>query len=84
MTDSAGFTRPVIPLGNVSGSQNNPNEKSSSEQYIPLDREIQEEEEQFKKSEFVDRSAQLRASLSSLAMINAPKVIRPKKDKPAL
>jgi hypothetical protein len=36
-------------------------------------------ENEFKESEFVDRSAQLRASLNSLAMINVAGIIKKKK-----
>ncbi len=38
------------------------------------------EEENFKKNEFVDRSAQLKGSLDSLAMINVANIQRAKKE----
>lgn len=40
-----------------------------------------EEEEQFQQEPYVDRSAQLRATLNSLAMMNVAAVMNPKKTK---
>lgn len=50
-------------------------QKYSSNEYIDI-RSGQEQEESFQQKPFVDQSAQLRAALASLAMINMPKVIK--------
>lgn len=52
-------------------------QKYSSNEYIDV-RGGQETEETFQEKPYVDQSAQLRAALASLAMINMPKVIKKK------
>ena len=52
-------------------------QKYSSNEYIDV-RGGQEVEETFQEKPYVDQSAQLRAALASLAMINMPKVIKKK------
>jgi len=67
-------SRPVT-IRTVSNTVSVPNRKSSQEQYTGSQKK-KEDEEEHKESEFMDRSAQLSASLNSLAMINAVKIIR--------
>jgi len=47
----------------------------------PEEKEPEEENDKLKQSEFVDRSAQLRASLNSLAMLNVVSVKKKKAPK---
>jgi len=75
--NNVGLFRPSITMQN-SDVGNNPNEKNSSEEYFGRQQK-EEEQEEFKQSEYVDKSAQLRATLSSLASLNAASVIRIKK-----
>ncbi|MCR4881268.1 MAG: hypothetical protein K6A44_04875 [bacterium] len=56
---------------------NNPNEKNSSEEYFDR-RKPQQDKEEFAQSPFIDRSAQLRATLNSLAALNAANIVRAK------
>ncbi len=56
-----------------------PNQKRQSEAGYYIEEEIDEEEETFRSSPFVDRSAQLRATLNSLALMNVGSVINKKK-----
>lgn len=73
-TSSASFFRPAVTMKTVDVG-NHPNDKNSSEQYFAREQK-EEETNEFKQSEFVDKSAQLTASLNSLAMLNASKVIK--------
>lgn len=65
--------------GSVAGI---PNKKRSKDQQPESDeKEKGEKKDELKDSEYVDRSAQLRATLNSLAMLNVASVI--KQNKPA-
>jgi len=55
-----------------------PNRKSSREEYIRQEKK-EEPEEKINDSPYVDRSAQLSATLNSLAMINLVKLTKKKK-----
>ena len=70
------LNRPAINMNNTEVA-NNPNDKASGEEYFDRRNPYQEEEE-FKQSPFVDRSAQLRATLNSLAALNAVNVVKAK------
>jgi hypothetical protein len=76
--NNVGLFRPAITMQN-SDVGNHPNEKNSSEEYFARQQK-EEDKEEFKQSEFVDQSAQLRATLNSLASLNAASVIRIKKN----
>ncbi|OGI17085.1 MAG: hypothetical protein A2287_04135 [Candidatus Melainabacteria bacterium RIFOXYA12_FULL_32_12] len=79
MPDSgaSGFSRPYISFNSADSSvMNTPNQKNSKEQYSRPEEKDKEDENKQKKPEFVDRSAQLRASLNSLAMLNVVSVIK--------
>ena len=80
MVEGAGNSNFYRPNITMQGSEvgNNPNEKNSSEEYFAQDQKEEDDEKEFRKSEFVDRSAQLRATLSSLASLNAASVINMK------
>ena len=69
--------RPTINMNNTEVG-NNPNDKNSSEEYFDR-RTPQQQQEEFNQSPFVDRSAQLRATLNSLAALNAANVVQAKK-----
>ena len=73
------LSRPAINMNNTEVG-NNPNDKASGEEYFDR-RGQQQEQEEFRQSPFVDRSAQLRATLNSLAALNAANVVRRAKDK---
>ncbi|MFA6989201.1 MAG: hypothetical protein WC197_03935 [Candidatus Gastranaerophilaceae bacterium] len=75
--NNVGLFRPSITMQN-SDVGNHPNEKNSSEEYFARQKK-EEEQEDFKQSEFVDKSAQLNATLTSLASLNAASIIRIKK-----
>ena len=70
------LNRPVINMNNTEVG-NNPNDKASGEEYFDR-RGQQQETEEFQQSPFVDRSAQLRATLNSLAALNAANVVKAK------
>ena len=70
------INRPTINMDNTSVG-NNPNDKASGEEYFDR-RGQQQQEEEFQQSSFVDRSAQLRATLNSLAALNAASVVKAK------
>lgn len=74
------FSKPVINMqGNSGKSTSTSDEKYSSEEYFS--RRGEEDDEQngdFKTSEFVDRSAQLKATLNSLAMMNVANLLKKK------
>ncbi len=77
------INRPAINMNNTEVG-NNPNDKASGEEYFDR-RGQQQEQEEFRQSPFVDRSAQLRATLNSLAALNAASVVKAKdkyKNKP--
>ena len=77
------INRPAINMNNTEVG-NNPNDKASGEEYFDR-RKPQQEQEEFRQSSFVDRSAQLRATLNSLAALNAANVVKAKdkyKNKP--
>ena len=70
------LNRPAINMNNTEVG-NNPNDKASGEEYFDR-RGQQQEQEEFRQSPFVDRSAQLRATLNSLAALNAASVVKAK------
>ncbi len=70
------LNRPTINMDNTNVG-NNPNDKASGEEYFDRRGQHQDEEE-FQQSPFVDRSAQLRATLNSLAALNAANVVKAK------
>lgn len=70
------LNRPAINMNNTEVA-NNPNDKASGEEYFDR-RGQQQEQEDFRQSPFVDRSAQLRATLNSLAALNAASVVKAK------
>lgn len=85
MVEGAGNTNFFRPGISMQGSEvgNNPNDKASGEEYFAQEGQEEENENEFRHSEFVDRSAQLRATLTSLASLNAASVINKKnKNKP--
>jgi len=70
------LNRPAINMNNTEVGHN-PNDKASGEEYFDR-RGQQQEQEEFRQSPFVDRSAQLRATLNSLAALNAASVVKAK------
>lgn len=64
--------------GDASGMANAMTDEKNGQGGEYFAQEDSEEEEKFNKSEFVDRSAQLRGSLDSLALLNAANVNRVK------
>ena len=70
------LNRPAINMNNTEVG-NNPNDKASGEEYFDR-RGQQQEQEEFQQSSFVDRSAQLRATLNSLAALNAANIVKAK------
>ena len=68
--------RPTINMDNTNVA-NNPNDKASGEEYFDR-RSQQQQEEEFQQTPFVDRTAQLRATLNSLAALNAANVVKAK------
>jgi len=70
------INRPTINMDNTNVA-NNPNDKASGEEYFSRRGQNQSEEE-FQQSPFVDRTAQLRATLNSLAALNAASVVKAK------
>ena len=79
MTEGMSLSQIYHPTINMNNTEvgNNPNDKNSSEEYFDRRRQNQQEEE-FNQSPFVDRSAQLRATLNSLAALNAANIVRAK------
>ena len=79
MTEGMSLSQIYHPTINMNNTEvgNNPNDKNSSEEYFDRRRQNQKEEE-FAQSPFVDRSAQLRATLNSLAALNAANIVRAK------
>ncbi|MDD3594146.1 MAG: hypothetical protein PHX18_05925 [Candidatus Gastranaerophilales bacterium] len=72
------LNRPIINMNNAEVA-NNPNDKNSSEEYFDRrNRGQQDENRDFNNSNFVDRSAQLRATLNSLASLNKVNIIKTK------
>ena len=70
------INRPTINMDNTNVA-NNPNDKASGEEYFSRRGQNQPEEE-LQQSPFVDRTAQLRATLNSLAALNAANVVKAK------
>ena len=70
------INRPTINMDNTNVA-NNPNDKASGEEYFSRRGQNQSEEE-MQQSPFVDRTAQLRATLNSLAALNAASVVKAK------
>ena len=70
------INRPTINMNNTEVG-NSPNEKNSGEEYFDRRKQNQDNEE-FTQSPFVDRSAQLRATLNSLAALNAANIVNAK------
>ena len=70
------INRPTINMDNTNVA-NNPNDKASGEEYFSRRGQNQPEEE-MQQSPFVDRAAQLRATLNSLAALNAASVVKAK------
>ena len=70
------INRPTINMDNTNVA-NNPNDKASGEEYFSRRGQNQQEEE-MQQSPFVDRAAQLRATLNSLAALNAASVVKAK------
>ena len=70
------LNHPTINMNNAEVA-NNPNDKASGEEYFDRRGQRQEKEE-FQQSPFVDRTAQLRATLNSLAALNAANVVKAK------
>ncbi len=79
MTEGMSLSQIYHPTINMNNTEvgNNPNDKNSGEEYFDRRRQNQQEEE-FNQSPFVDRSAQLRATLNSLAALNAANIVRAK------
>ncbi|MCK7484427.1 MAG: hypothetical protein MZU97_01890 [Bacillus subtilis] len=77
---ASGLTRNIINFQRNDNSSNTadiPNRKNSKEYYARLEKE-EKEEEKPRESEYVDRSAQLKATLMSLAKINQVSVVKTK------
>ena len=70
------LNRPSINMNN-SEVANNPNDKASGEEYFDRRGQQQEQEDNYQQP-FMDRSAQLRATMNSLAALNAASVIKSK------
>ncbi|MDD3150579.1 MAG: hypothetical protein PHV68_07060 [Candidatus Gastranaerophilales bacterium] len=78
--------RANFPLGGVSrfSADNNSSnaagtsreKNSQGTEYFAQEKKDDEENKEFKESEFVDRSAQLNASLNSLAMMNVAGIMK--------
>ena len=79
MTEGMSLSQLNHPTINMNNTEvgNNPNEKNSSEEYFDRRRPRQDREE-FNQSPFVDRTAELRATLNSLAALNAANIVRAK------
>ena len=79
MTEGMSLSQLNHPTINMNNTEvgNNPNDKNSSEEYFDRRRPRQEREE-FNQSPFIDRTAELRATLNSLAALNAANIVRAK------
>ena len=66
--------------GDISGTAAKTADDRQSPGMEYFQQEMQEEAPKFAKSQFVDRSAQLNATLNSLAMMNVANIIKKKKD----
>lgn len=69
--------------GDISGTAAKTADDRQSPGMDYFQQEIQEEGQQFVESQFVDRSAQLNATLNSLAMMNVANIIKKKKEEEA-
>lgn len=69
--------------GDISGTAAKTADDRQSPGMDYFQQEIQEEGQQFAESQFVDRSAQLNATLNSLAMMNVANIIKKKKEEEA-
>lgn len=80
MAESTGLGNINTPIINMNDASvaHNPNDKASGEEYFDRRRRNQEEQQDPFANNFVDRSAQLRATLNSLASLNAANVIQSK------
>ena len=65
--------------GDISGTAAKTADDRQSPGMDYFQQEMQEEGQQFAESQFVDRSAQLNATLNSLAMMNVANIIKKKK-----
>ena len=70
------LARPSINMNNTEVG-NNPNDKASGEEYFDR-RGQQAEQDDFTQSPFIDRSSQLTATMTSLAALNAARIIKSK------
>jgi len=79
MTEGMSLSQINLPTINMNNTEvgNNPNDKNSGEEYFDR-RDAKQEKEEFNQSPFVDRSAQLRATLNSLAALNAANIVKAK------
>ena len=77
MTEGISLSQLSRPSINMNNSEvgNNPNDKASGEEYFDR-RGQQQEQEDFQQYQFIDRSAQLRATMNSLAALNAASIIK--------
>ncbi len=66
--------------GDISGTAAKTADDRQSPGMEYFQQEMQEEAPKFAESQFVDRSAQLNATLNSLAMMNVANIIKKKKD----
>jgi hypothetical protein len=69
--------------GDISGTAAKTADDRQSPGMDYFQQEMQEEGQQFAESQFVDRSAQLNATLNSLAMMNVANIIKKKKEEEA-
>lgn len=80
MTEGTGLgsiNTPIINMNDASVAHN-PNDKASGEEYFDRRRRGEDEQQYAPMNNYVDRSAQLRATLNSLASLNAANVIKSK------
>ena len=66
--------------GDISGTAAKSQDDRQSPGMDYFQQEMYEDSQQFSESQFVDRSAQLSATLNSLAMMNVANIIKKKKD----
>ena len=80
MAEGTGLGNINTPIINMNDANvaHNPNDKASGEEYFDRRRRNQEEHQDPFANNFVDRTAQLRATLNSLASLNAVNVIQSK------
>jgi len=77
---SSGYIR----FSGIDGSGRVPgllDKKRSKDQHPQPEKDDKDDKKEFKSSEFVDRSAQIRATLNSLAMLNVADVLKNKSNK---